>query len=160
HERVHPSHPQGGSDAGRGRRFREGRIASPGISVAGLAPREHIETVIETVTVSLPERQTSEPRFQLLSGASAFMPELAADARGCCSRLWVQFSTFEGDQSGGALAELMLERARAGVDVRFLVDHYSDAIANDILPTSFARRAELRAERRRTDALLARLAHG
>jgi cardiolipin synthase len=69
----------------------------------------------------------------------------------------VQFSTFEGDASGEALAQILIERAEAGVDVRFLVDHYSDVIANDILPPMLHRRTELCEERALTAALLTRL---
>jgi cardiolipin synthase len=81
-------------------------------------------------------------------------------SRTCYRALFVQFSTFEGDASGEALSEILLERASAGVDVRFLVDHYSDVIANDILPTALHRRRELREERARTTALLRRLRSG
>ena len=95
--------------------------------------------------------------YELCAGAEAFMSALRAEATRCASSLWVQFTTFEGDASGSELAELMIEKVRQGVDVRFLVDHYSDVIANDILPIVSRRRAELRHERDRTSALLAQL---
>jgi cardiolipin synthase len=98
--------------------------------------------------------------FELCAGAPAFMDAFRAATEGCTERLWVQFTTFEGDGSGTALANLLLDCARRGVDVRFLVDHYSDVIANDILPTSARHHGELRDERARTAALLARLRDG
>jgi cardiolipin synthase len=98
--------------------------------------------------------------FVLCPNADAFLDALRRESRRCHRTLFVQFSTFEGDASGEALSEILLERAAAGVDVRFLVDHYSDVIANDILPTVFHRRHELREERARTTALLAHLQSG
>jgi cardiolipin synthase len=94
---------------------------------------------------------------ELLAGAPAFMRRLEDRAETCRDRLWVQFSTFEGDTSGTALADVLMARAKEGVDVRFLVDHYSDVIANDILPFMAHRRSELQAERQRTAALLGRM---
>jgi cardiolipin synthase A/B len=98
--------------------------------------------------------------FEFCAGAPAFMAALRAETEGCTERLWVQFTTFEGDDSGTALANLLLDCARRGVDVRFLVDHYSDVIANDILPTSARHHRELRNERAHTAALLTRLRAG
>jgi len=98
--------------------------------------------------------------FELCVGAAAFVEALRADLPHCRESLWVQFSTFEGDASGTELADLLLAQAARGVDVRLLVDHYSDVIVNDILPFVVQRRRELDAERNRTAALLARLEAG
>jgi len=95
--------------------------------------------------------------FVLHPGAVAFVDALREVSRTCHRTLFVQFTTFEGDASGEALAAILIDRAAAGVDVRFLVDHYSDVIADDVLPVLVHRRAQLRTERTRTAALLQRL---
>ena len=100
---------------------------------------------------------TAANRFQLCSGASAFLAALHDDLGACHETLWVQFSTFEGDASGEAFASLLMERAAAGVSVQLVLDHYSDFVADDVLPIHLARRSELRAERERTRALLERM---
>jgi len=99
-------------------------------------------------------------RFDLCAGAAAFVEALRAELAHCHESLWVQFSTFEGDASGTELADLLLAQAARGVDVRLLVDHYSDVIVNDILPSVVQRRRALDAGRTRTAALLARLEAG
>ncbi len=72
----------------------------------------------------------------------------------------MQFSTFEGDAAGAELAELLLERAAHGVEVRMLLDCYSDVIVDDIYPIALHRRGAASKERDRTRALLERLAAG
>ena len=93
-------------------------------------------------------------------GAEAFLSAARDAVARCRQRLLVQFSTFEGDASGEALAELLLEAAARGVDVRLSLDHYSDVVLNDVIPLLVHRRAEVNAERRRTRALLDRLTRG
>jgi cardiolipin synthase A/B len=95
--------------------------------------------------------------FRLCSGAPAFLAALRDDLSTCRSSLWVQFSTFEGDASGEAFAALLMEQAAAGISVRLVLDHYSDFVADDVLPVSLTRRSDLRAERERTRALLDRM---
>lgn len=85
--------------------------------------------------------------FQLLVGAEDFLIELAASLRDCRERLYVQFSTFEGDNSGKRVARMMMESANAGVDVHLIVDCCTDFEINDTYPTSVHRYAELQAER-------------
>ena len=53
-----------------------------------------------------------------------------------------------------------MEQAAAGVSVRLVLDHYSDFVADDVLPVHLARRSDLRAERERTRALLDRMVAG
>ena len=65
--------------------------------------------------------------------------------------------TFEGDGSGEEFAQLLIDKASEGVAVRLLLDHYSDVIADDILPFRLHRHHSWRAERERTRLLLERL---
>jgi cardiolipin synthase len=95
--------------------------------------------------------------FRLCSGASAFLAALRDDLRACRTSLCVQFSTFEGDASGEEFAMLLMEQASRGVGVRLVLDHYSDFVADDVLPVHVVRRSDLRAERTRTRALLDRM---
>jgi cardiolipin synthase len=99
-------------------------------------------------------------RYRLCVGSGEFVAALRDALRDCRSTLWVQFSTFEGDTSGEQLAAMLLEHAARGVDVRLMVDCYTDVIVNDIVPFLVHRRRELRGERARTAALLQRLARG
>ncbi len=95
-----------------------------------------------------------EAAYELCVGAPAFVAALAAALPDCERRLLVQFSTFEGDSAGRELARMLAERARAGVEVRMLLDAYSDMIVNDIYPLALHRRREARRERAATRALL------
>lgn len=108
----------------------------------------------------MPAEAGTTNAYALCEGAPAFVASLRDEvARGRVS-LFAQFMTFEGDASGEEFAEMLLERARAGVDVRLLLDHYVDVIANDILPIHIGRRRELQAERSSTSTLLRRLEAG
>lgn len=99
-------------------------------------------------------------RYELCVDADAFVTALRAALPRCRERLLVQFSTFEGDAAGAELAELLLERAAHGVEVRMLLDCYSDIIVDDIYPIALHRRGAATKERDRTRALLERLAAG
>lgn len=108
----------------------------------------------------MPAEAGTANAYALCESAASFVASLREEL-GCCTvSLFAQFMTFEGDASGDELADLLLERARAGVDVRLLLDHYVDVIANDILPFRIGRRRELQAERSRTSALIQRLQAG
>ncbi len=99
-------------------------------------------------------------RFQLLAGAEAFTHELGAALSGCRRSLYAQFMTYEGDGSGHAFSELLAAKAAAGVDVRLLVDGYTDVVLSDAYPFLIHRRRATSRERTRTyavfDALRAR----
>jgi cardiolipin synthase len=98
--------------------------------------------------------------YALCESAPAFVESLRDELPRCRRSLFAQFMTFEGDASGEEFADLLLAQARAGVDVRLILDHYVDVIANDILPIRLGRRRELQAERSSTAALLRRLEAG
>lgn len=94
---------------------------------------------------------------RVLVGGRMFADALREDAASCRRWLRVQFSTFEGDAPGQALAETLLDRVAAGVEVQMILDGYSDVIADDVYPFAVRGRDALRTERRRTAELLARL---
>ncbi len=98
--------------------------------------------------------------FQLLVGVEAFVREFTASLKTCRESLYVQFSTFEGDASGQRIAHLMMETASTGVDVRLIVDCYSDVVINDTYPISLHRRGEVLAERAATYALYDQMRNG
>ena len=99
-------------------------------------------------------------RYELCVDSDAFVAALRAALPECRERLLVQFSTFEGDAAGAELAELLLERAAHGVEVRMLLDCYSDVIVDDIYPIALHRRGAATKERDRTRVLLEQLAAG
>ena len=108
----------------------------------------------------MPAEAGTSNAYALCEGAPAFVASLREELPRCRVTLFAQFMTFEGDASGEEFADLLLERARAGVDVRLILDHYVDVIANDILPIRLGRRRELQAERSSTSVLLERLSAG
>ncbi|HML23644.1 MAG TPA: phosphatidylserine/phosphatidylglycerophosphate/cardiolipin synthase family protein [Aggregatilinea sp.] len=95
--------------------------------------------------------------FRVLVGAQAFMDALYADLDGCTRSLYAQFMTYEGDTSGEAFSALLAEKAAAGLDVRLMVDGYSDVILSDVYPILVHRRGEVQRELARTQGLFERL---
>lgn len=95
--------------------------------------------------------------FELLGSADAFVHSLQATLHDCQHSLYVQFSTFEGDASGQAFAQLLLDKAAQGVDVRLIVDYYSDVVLSDVYPILLHRRGEVQQEKAKTHALFAHL---
>lgn len=91
--------------------------------------------------------------FQLLAGATAFMHELNVSLAACQHSLYVQFMTYEGDASGLAFSDLLAEKAAAGIDVRLMVDGYTDVVISDVYPFLVHRRKSVSGERARTQAL-------
>lgn len=96
-------------------------------------------------------------QFQVLVGAEAFMKAFRQALADCHTSLYIQFSTFEGDTSGQALADLLLEKAAQGVEVRLMLDYYSDVVMSDVYPFLLHRRHEVAAEFAQTRALIAHL---
>jgi cardiolipin synthase len=100
-------------------------------------------------------------QFRVLVGSEAFLAALTADVAGCSASLHVQFSTFEGDDSGETFGKLLADCADRGLDVRLTVDHYSDVVLSDFHPLLVHRLPEIRQERVRTHALFDQLGtHG
>jgi cardiolipin synthase len=65
--------------------------------------------------------------------------------------------TYEGDATGQKFSEILLNKAAAGMDVRLMVDSYTDAILSDTYPMAVHMWREIRAERAKTRALFARM---
>jgi len=99
----------------------------------------------------------ADHRFRVLVGSAAFLDSLADDVAAASSSVHVQFSTYEGDDSGEAFGRLLVESADRGLDVRLTVDHYSDVVLSDFHPLLVHRLPEIRQERVRTHALFDRL---
>lgn len=95
--------------------------------------------------------------FEVLVGAQAFMQSLRVALERCQSSLYAQFMTYEGDASGEAFSELLAAKAAARLDVRLMVDGYSDVILSDVYPVLIHRRGDVQRERTRTLALFDRL---
>jgi cardiolipin synthase A/B len=91
--------------------------------------------------------------FQLCMGADAFVAALKDALQDCQTSVHVQFSTFEGDASGQELADLLLEKARQGVDVRLTLDMYSEVVMSDVYPFLLHRQFEVQKERAKTHHL-------
>lgn len=93
-------------------------------------------------------------QFKLLRGAEIFQRALVEATNRCQAQLYAQFMTFEGDNSGVTFAKLLTNRAEAGVDVKMMVDFYSDIVVSDTYPTLLHRRGQLQRERQETAELL------
>src|SRR5262249_31596520 len=63
---------------------------------------------------------------------------MVEDIRGARARVWVESYIFLNDRAGQAVAEALMERARAGLDVRII----ADAIGSQTTPWSFFRELE------------------
>ena len=68
--------------------------------------------------------------IQLLVDAAEFWPAFLADARTATSRLFIQVLTFEADDVGRQVGDLLLELGNT-VDRRMIVDHYTRYFIND-----------------------------
>lgn len=68
-------------------------------------------------------------KSQLLIGATAFMARLREQAQIAQNRLYVQAMTFEGDQAGKELIDLMVMSKAA--DRRLLIDSFSKVVVSD-----------------------------
>lgn len=71
-----------------------------------------------------------------------FPVDLHEHIRGARERVWLQFMTYEGDAAGRAVTDLLLEAKARGVDVRVVVDAYTDMMVSD----TFHRKRVVRSE--------------
>ncbi|MCI0711727.1 MAG: phosphatidylserine/phosphatidylglycerophosphate/cardiolipin synthase family protein [Chloroflexi bacterium] len=95
--------------------------------------------------------------FTLLRGAAEFQKALREAVTDCHQSFYSQFMTFEGDPSGEGFAHLLTDKVQSGVDVRLMVDYYSDVVVSDTYPTLLHRRGQLVRERQETLDLLTQL---
>lgn len=89
---------------------------------AGLAPNPEVVelTLIGQATTGLPP--TTATRVQLLVDGAATYRALFAAVAQARSRIHLQYYIYEPDRTGTALRDALAERARAGVQVRLLLD--------------------------------------
>jgi cardiolipin synthase len=85
-------------------------------------------------------------RSEVLIGAQAFMEDFEKVARKATKSLLVQAMTFEGDDAGQKLIDIML--ASPARDKRLLVDSYSKAVINDsfVISPKYLKDKEFRIE--------------
>ncbi|MBN1678648.1 MAG: phosphatidylserine/phosphatidylglycerophosphate/cardiolipin synthase family protein [Anaerolineae bacterium] len=91
--------------------------------------------------------------FELCTGADVFLSALRDDLPGCQRSLYAQFMTYEGDASGQAFSALLAGKAAAGLDVRLMVDGYTDVVLSDVYPIKLHRQRAVQQERARTRAM-------
>jgi cardiolipin synthase len=92
--------------------------------------------------------------FRLLMDADAFVGEFTASLSDCHQSLYAQFMTYEGDASGQAFSDRLAGKAAEGIDVRLMVDGYTDFVINDVYPFLLHRLNGIRHEHAYTQALL------
>ena len=86
---------------------------------------------------------TKRNRVQLLSNGEQKFPELLAALRTATNHIHIEYYIFEDDGIGGAVAEILAEKARAGVKVRFIYDDFgSRSIRRKLVPALRAAGAE------------------
>jgi cardiolipin synthase A/B len=114
-------------------------------------------SVSASTSPSAPPSSATSNRFEVYVGSAAFEIALAQAIENCQQRIYSQFMTFEGDPSGMGFAHLIRQKSQAGVDVRLMVDYYSDVVLSDTYPILIHRRGKVQAERDQTLGLLASL---
>ena len=95
--------------------------------------------------------------YKVLVGTQAFLDALHTDLDDCNRSLDAQFMTYEGDAAGLAFSERLAAKAAQGVAVRLLVDGYTDFVVSDVYAYALPLHPAVRAEHRRTQAMLAEL---
>lgn len=98
-----------------------------------------------------------ENSFQLLIGAAAFMDAFTASLEDCHHSLLAQFMTYEADATGQAFSDQLAHKAAQGVEVRLMVDGYTDVVVSDVYPFLLHRIGSVREERAQTQRLLREL---
>ena len=92
----------------------------------------------------------STNRFRLLVGAEDFLRAAREDIAAAKDSCLAQFMTYEGDDSGLAFSALLEAKAAAGLDVRLMVDCYTDVVLSDVYPILLHKLNSVDAERTRT----------
>lgn len=95
--------------------------------------------------------------YRLLVGSGAFLAGVEKDLAGAARSCYAQFMTFEGDESGLHFSRLLVARAAAGLDVRLMVDGYTDVVISDVYPTLLHRLNSVKEEKARTREMFERL---
>lgn len=87
---------------------------------------------------------SSAERFELLTN-SQFVDALCQGISSATERVYIQVMTFDGDGSGLKVADLLIEAAQRGVDVRLTVDLFAFRYVSDTRSTFPSVKDELRA---------------
>ena len=61
-------------------------------------------------------------RLTLFEESGSLIAAMIADIAAARTRVWMETYIFAADAAGGAMADALAERARAGLDVRLMVD--------------------------------------
>lgn len=109
------------------RRLRSRRKSRMRSSVARLREKvpeapESLKQVVKLVTSSTHFPISTAEEVELLVGGAATFDSIMAAVRGAKHHVHLEYYIFEPDQTGQALLDLLAEKARAGVQVRLLVD--------------------------------------
>jgi cardiolipin synthase A/B len=83
--------------------------------------------------VLLPHVEVAGNELTLFEGSMALIDAMVADIRQAKRRVWLESYTIADDAAGRAVAEALVERAAAGVDVRVMYD----AIGSHSTPQSY-----------------------
>ena len=83
--------------------------------------------------VVLPQVEVAGNELTLFEGSMALIDAMVADIRQAKRRVWLESYTIADDAAGRAVAEALIERAAAGVDVRVMYD----AIGSHSTPQSY-----------------------
>jgi cardiolipin synthase len=81
----------------------------------------------------LPRVQVAGQELTLFVESDAMIEALAADILAAQRRVWIEVYIFANDAGGRRIAELLSQKARAGLDVRVLYD----AVGSQATPSSF-----------------------
>ncbi|MEO0072632.1 MAG: phosphatidylserine/phosphatidylglycerophosphate/cardiolipin synthase family protein [candidate division WOR-3 bacterium] len=79
-----------------------------------------------------------------------FPKDLHAKVEEAQRRIYMQFMTFDGDQAGLALAQRLIKAKERGVDVRVVIDYYTDFYVSD----TYYKRPEVRDEVKMTKQMI------
>lgn len=69
--------------------------------------------------------------YKLLPNAHLFIDDLEKEIKKAKSSIDLQFHTFEADNIGKRVAEVLLKASKRGIKIRFIVDHFIDLFHND-----------------------------
>src|SRR5690606_23243058 len=115
----------------RRQRLRRARSRGPVASASAFADAAHADAAelarLGAATTGLSPSSAREVRL-LVDGGSKY-PVLLADIAAARAHVHLEYYIYEPDRTGAALRDALVERARAGVEVRLLVDAIGSARA-------------------------------
>lgn len=98
---------------------------------------KHIATELRQPADPMREISVAGHELRLYVEVPPLVEDMVRDIRAARSRVWVEVYIFADDAAGRAVAEALIERAKAGLDVRVLYDafgsqHTSNAFFNEL----------------------------